>query len=270
MRKFVKCKAYCIYNENGYCQKKQPNMSYHGYCEDKKKNVSAYVQDFYAALGESNMLDPALATEDVRIGAYYTMRIFNLAMVQFRHGDWGWFGFVGTEDETKTPLKVDDIIKRDINENVLIDLINKCKEGKLPPFEDELDAIEEAKKVDEKRQEALERYKTMEPYGYGFLSPAGAFYKVPWGDHEKFALDFMKKMGLKIFRELQNTGNKTATDYMIYNCNYVLIHNPSKVGSPIVSRKPGGRLTNSQKNFLYDYFMILDDRMMAEHFLEEE
>lgn len=266
MRKFVKCRAYCTNCQCGFCQKKQPNISYGQKCEDYTPSFAAYVQAFYEAMGDSNMLLPQDTTPMVQIGAYYAMKIFGLTMVECNRGNWKWFMFVKEGGDKKDSLTVDEIIKLPINNEVMNDLVAKFKEGKLPPFEDEKKVMEEEKKADD---DLYAPYAGKEPLGWGMLSPAGAFYEAEFGTHEGQCLDMMKKLGLKWMTELNRTGMKSAVDYMVYIKNYVLIHNPFGQGTPIVTKgdKP---LTISQRNFLYDYFMLRRDKETAYKYLKEE
>lgn len=87
---------------------------------------------------------------------------------------------------------------------------------------------------------------------YGWLAPSGEFHEVPWGDHQKWAYEYLEKHAPKDFEDIQyelyNAGDK------LIKVGWVLLHNPSQ-GIAFPTKSETRRYTFSQKNFLYDYYM---------------
>ena len=83
----------------------------------------------------------------------------------------------------------------------------------------------------------------------GWLSPNGKFFEVSWGNHEKWAIEYISK---------HFPDNKLYTGYgdFLTNKGWILLHDPSRSGVRISCdcyKKP----TKKQKEFLYDYFIAV-------------
>lgn len=96
---------------------------------------------------------------------------------------------------------------------------------------------------------------------YGQLSPSGDFYEGPFGAHEEVALETCEKLRLVIPRGM------TARDFLAGR-GWVLIHDPTWMGDYMVSYAPGVRLTNRQKDFLYEYFYDMGMKSRAETYVK--
>ena len=97
---------------------------------------------------------------------------------------------------------------------------------------------------------------------YGWLAPDGTYYPVPWGEHAKWAQEYLDEH--YPFRE--NAGMYWVTDSngdrrhvvngdcLIYKLHWVLLDNPYQgVAKP--QYDPVHGLTKAQKEFLYDYYI---------------
>jgi hypothetical protein len=78
---------------------------------------------------------------------------------------------------------------------------------------------------------------------YGWLNPDGKFYPVPWGEHTKWAYEYVEKYYPK-------AEYMDEADYLVSR-KWILIHSPTN-SIPIINTD---RATKRQKEFIYDYFM---------------
>ena len=103
---------------------------------------------------------------------------------------------------------------------------------------------------------------------YGWLSPAGRFYPVDWGNHDSWAREHIRELvdydSLSMIERISSAGMGDV----LMNRGWVLLHNPSH-GMPMATRKPGKRYTKAQADFLYSYFIDLGDRKRADEVLRE-
>lgn len=91
---------------------------------------------------------------------------------------------------------------------------------------------------------------------YGWLEPDGTFHEVEWGDHQKWASDYLDKKQPEDWDEESTPVCKithAAGDYLTER-GWVLLHNPSQ-GIAIPTRNPLKKYTKAQQEFLYDYYM---------------
>ena len=103
---------------------------------------------------------------------------------------------------------------------------------------------------------------------FGWLSPRGKFIEGDMGDHEKVAREIISnnpsfKEEFQLYRKEHIV--PLARDFLAEVKGYCLIHNPTGSGGYLVSHVK--RLTKSQKEFLYEYFISMGDRFKAEHYL---
>lgn len=85
-------------------------------------------------------------------------------------------------------------------------------------------------------------------------SPSGEFTPVDFGNHEQFALRYLREhMALEDTPAIMKKYHSSMTDWLIYERNFVLLHNPS-LGPAILTRNETRNLTRAQKDFLFDYF----------------
>ena len=247
MRKLICKDITCKHHgDNDVCQKKTVEINF-AKCQSFEKGFCYYLQLVYNELHSSNMIPLNRLTEEMKIGLFYVMEIFDLGFSQCEHGDWRW---VMLKDcETGKGLMTKEIVSREINTEKLMKHMENFMNGILP----------------NQNHEEEKPKKTSQPFGW--LSPTGYFTEGDFAEHEKVALDIITKKG---FREeyRKNYGHDmTARDFLSEVKGYVLIHNPSGFGGYIVSHvKP---LTKKQKEFLYGYFMDLGDKWKAERYLND-
>lgn len=101
----------------------------------------------------------------------------------------------------------------------------------------------------------LKRTKMNTKDDYGWLDPQGNFYPVEWGDHQKWADEWLRTNLSK------EEYDKTECRYRLYNsgdvlCDrgWILLHNPAQ-GIADITESENHRRTKAQKEFLYDYYM---------------
>lgn len=92
---------------------------------------------------------------------------------------------------------------------------------------------------------------------YGWLSPDGDFHDVPWGEHHRFAWEYVHDNGIE-------TGNENILDEAdwLVEHGWILVHNPLQgIGRCTMSKD--AKPTSAQKQWLYDYYMKWDDETAA-------
>lgn len=85
---------------------------------------------------------------------------------------------------------------------------------------------------------------------YGWLSPDGTFYPVEFAKHQVWASNYVLKLCKNEDISFDEAPKSDAGDWLV-DRGWVLIHNPYKTLK--ITRNPVGRLTKSQKEFLYEY-----------------
>ena len=122
--------------------------------------------------------------------------------------------------------------------------------------------------------EFLEVQKSEAPE-YGWLEPNGTFHPVPWGEHEKWALDYVEEhYPEEMFAEyythiFPNMGKRSigGGDILTYKLGWLCIDSPAQGrGRPRTIGKP---MTKAQKEFLYDYYMKRKRYQEAKELYEE-
>ncbi|MEG2617783.1 MAG: hypothetical protein RR998_08470 [Oscillospiraceae bacterium] len=85
---------------------------------------------------------------------------------------------------------------------------------------------------------------------YGWIAPDGTFYPVEWGNHQEWARRyFQEKRGCDLF-ELPLDERNTPGDVLAEK-GWALLHNPG-LGVPVITNAK--RLTNAQRDFMFDYY----------------
>lgn len=107
---------------------------------------------------------------------------------------------------------------------------------------------------------------------YGWLSPTGVFYPVEWGDHGKWAMEYlMEHYPYADNKDLYKHNNTRLSngDVLVYSLHWVLLHNPAQgVATPLYDRtRP---LTKAQKEFLYDYYIKRNEHERANQIWSED
>ena len=249
MRKLVCKDTTCRHHgANNVCQKKVVEIKF-AKCQSYEKGFYYYIFKALDALQNTNMISLDQLDEDMRIGAFYVMEIYNLAFSQHEHGYWRWVML--TDKETNKGLMADDITNRPINLEALAKHMIDFDNGILPGQD----------------QEKEEPKKTSQPFGW--LSPTGEFTEGDWGEHEGVAAKIIEQKNF--YEEFKNKRFEyncyDARDFLSEVKGYALIHNPCGDGGYIVSHvKP---LTKKQKEFLYGYFMDIGDKWKAEQYLND-
>lgn len=84
---------------------------------------------------------------------------------------------------------------------------------------------------------------------YGWLEPSGKFHAVEWGEHQKWAYEYLKR---------SSTEEKMPVLYeagdVLTKKGWVLLHNPAQ-GVAMATINPRRDYTKAQKEFLFSYYM---------------
>ena len=89
---------------------------------------------------------------------------------------------------------------------------------------------------------------------YGWLSPDGTFYGVPWGEHQDWANQHVKDT--KIYESLSLKERICADGFgdVLMNRGWILLHSPKhSIAQP--TKKEEVRYTKVQMEFLFDYYL---------------
>ena len=108
---------------------------------------------------------------------------------------------------------------------------------------------------------------------YGWLSPTGVFYGVEWGEHGKWAMDYLMEhypYNAENKELYMHNGNRINDgDVLVYNLHWVLLHNPAQgVATPQYDHTR--QLTKAQKEFLYEYYIKRNEHERANQIWSEE
>jgi hypothetical protein len=97
---------------------------------------------------------------------------------------------------------------------------------------------------------------------YGWLRPDGKFFAVGWGDHEKFAMGYVKKYFPRGDLVVDAGGFLTEK-------GWILLHRPSG-GKVSPWSLDYSSATKRQKEFLYGYFLAREGSLVASMVWEEK
>lgn len=131
-----------------------------------------------------------------------------------------------------------------------------------PLFGDEEDLEDERPAMSGLLSSFMERMHDENEDDYGWLEPDGTFHVVEFGEHQKFAQEYLnEKYPFDKFPDMYWLGDKGSEerkhivngDVLVYKLNWVLLDNPAQ-GVARVTRDTSKRLTKAQKEFLYDYY----------------
>ncbi len=89
---------------------------------------------------------------------------------------------------------------------------------------------------------------------YGWLSPSGQFFPVPWGEHQDWATKHIHETGEYEKLSLKERISADGLGDVLMNRGWVLLHNP-RHGTAHPTKKAEKRYTKAQMEFLYDYYM---------------
>ena len=115
----------------------------------------------------------------------------------------------------------------------------------------------------------MKRQKCNSEDDFGWLEPNGTFHPVEWGDHQKWAYEWLKKNlskeefdGLKCRHRLYEAGDE------LMKKGWILLHNPSQ-GIEFTTKDETKRYTKAQQDFLYQYYTDRDCYKEANGIFEE-
>ena len=89
---------------------------------------------------------------------------------------------------------------------------------------------------------------------YGWLSPAGSFYPVPFGEHQQWAFEKIRKAKdlYDAFKSEYGYGWDEAGDFLIQR-RWALLDNP-RLGPAILQYNLETGLTKHQREFIFQYY----------------
>lgn len=244
----VKCNKLCQHkNDKGFCSYKGViSFESNGNCDHFEKNFHYYFNKVWNALHDTNMIFHHDLSDDLRLGLYYVMEVFNLQYANFEHS-----GFIClVETGNSISLKYSDIIKLPMNMEKLAKLYADFNNGKFP--DSYLNYLDEKNKNEVEKDGYLAKvYPKPE---YGFLSPDGKFYPGDWGTHTAEAYKIIDRF--KWNEEHLKSKWHNPRDFLCYKKNYLLLNDPYN-NENIYKIQISGRLermTEKQATFLFDYF----------------
>jgi hypothetical protein len=168
--------------------------------------------------------------------------------------------FVGTTRDKSFGL-VDD------NTNIIKEypcyFSNKPIEKYAVEEKDDRDDVMQSIRAYERRLKKMLDENNVSDGDYGWLNPDGKFFESGWGDHEKWANEYMEK-------HYPNQDIYYAGDFLKKN-GWILLHNPyNRYGHADVLSDDIQSATNKQKEFLYDYFLERGMALEANAIYKEE
>ena len=244
----VKCnKLFQYKNDKGFCSYKGTvSFESNGNYDHFEKNFHYYFNKVWNALKNTNMIFYHDLTDELRLGIYYVMEVFNLQYADFKSSSF----ICLVETGNSKGLTYSDIIKLPMNMEKLAELYADFNNGKFP--NSYLNYLDEKNKNEVEKDEHLAKvYPKPE---YGFLSPDGKFYPGDWGTHTAEAYKIIARF--KWNEEHLKSKWHNPRDFLCYEKNYLLLDDPYNNES-IYNIQISGRLermTEKQATFLFDYF----------------
>lgn len=226
-----------------------------GMCSSFEKGFLYYINLVKEELHNSNFIPGERMTDDLKIGLYYVMRMFNLGFCQQTWGYAVFFLLYALDDEAHKPLNYKEIAKLPLNEVIMQSDYQDFNRGILP-----------CKKA--QKESSQKTTPKCENQPFGWLSPLGEFTPGDFGEHEGAALKIVEQLNLKkeFYESQKGTHLILARDFLAGK-GWCLIHDPTNVSGYIVSHeKP---LTKKQREFLFGYFTDMGDDFTAQLYLEE-
>ncbi len=102
---------------------------------------------------------------------------------------------------------------------------------------------------------------------YGWLEPNGKFHAVEWGDHQKWAYEYLESKA-KTEEEYSKLPRLYEAGDVLTKEGWVLLHNPSQ-GIAMATKDSGKDYTKAQKEFLFEYYMERNCEKEANDIWEE-
>lgn len=112
----------------------------------------------------------------------------------------------------------------------------------------------------------MKRQKCNTEDDYGWLEPNGTFHPVEWGEHQKWADEWLQNVLSE--DEYEKIDIYMAGDYLIEKKGWVLLHNPAQ-GIAIPTKDATKRYTKAQQDFLYQYYIDRNCHKEANSIFEE-
>lgn len=211
------------------------------------KTLDYYLSIPLKKLETSNFIAAFDMTFDMKLGLYYLMEIYGLSFYSCTHGDWTWFHLCKTENSEY--LTADSIRALEMDMGKYNKFDSDVRNGILP-----------------EGAQANKPKKEYQPFG--FVSPTGEFTPGDWGTHESEAFKIIEAKGF--YNEYYQADDtlRLARDFLCEVKGYVLIHNPVNDGGYIVTHHKA--LTRKQREFLYEYFCDIGDKLRGEYYLRED
>ena len=103
---------------------------------------------------------------------------------------------------------------------------------------------------------------------YGWLSPAGRFYPVGWGQHDSWAMEHIKELVDWESLSLKERISSAGMGDVLMNRGWALLHNPRRALA-FPTKKPEKRFTKAQADFLYSYYIDRGEHARANVILKE-
>lgn len=101
----------------------------------------------------------------------------------------------------------------------------------------------------------LKRMQSETDDDYGWLEPNGEFHAVEWGDHQKWAYEWLEEnLSEEEFEEFDIKYTLCEAGDELTKRGWILLHNPSQ-GIAFPTRDESREMTKAQKEFLYDYYI---------------
>lgn len=125
----------------------------------------------------------------------------------------------------------------------------------------------------------LQRMRNEDKVGseYGWLEPSGTFHEVDFMEHEDFAQSWVHEHfpekerntsgSLSTYDDVPSTSHPYG-DYLVGH-GWILLHNPYR-GLAFLTRDETRRMTQAQKDFLYDYYMARNRKDKAYELFQED
>ena len=241
---------------NNKCDLKKAVIGLNNKCKNFEKGFIYYF--YYFETMSSNFILIQDLNDDMKYCIYYLMKCLP---IEFNIYNNRGFLVLREINGDGSYLKADDIynmIKSDkLNNEELHKCIMDFYENGLPKMMNN----EENKK---------EKYEEKE---FGWLSPLADWYESEWGTHEEKAYEIIVSNCWE--DEYFDWCDKQPTcsigrcgDFLSEIKGYVLIHNPSLLGGDYIVTNTKS-ITKKQRNFLYDYFMDMNMKLIAEKYLKD-
>lgn len=102
---------------------------------------------------------------------------------------------------------------------------------------------------------------------YGWLSPTGEFFPVPWCSHQEWADKKIRKLGLhEEYKKWSDDNTFSMWGDFLCEKGWILLHNPAQ-GTAKVTRNENKQITKAQSEFLFCYYTDRGKHDLAKEYL---